>query len=406
MGLFSNMASNYLSTQLPQSSKYLTNNSISSGANSGAINSVFTPYKITQNGITYTKMNPMLSTGTKEYETYKDSDGNYYLLNGTNFVKLQNKMSDIISENKKASYKINAADYGIAGATAIANAAGSGTGSGGVGSGGYYGGSGKGSDAYYEKLLDEYKQRLDALENPKVWTADELVKHYNMEDQYDYDRILKMYNDATDKYYADAIATQQAINKDAELSNSLYANSLLRNYLNSYKNAAPTAVGKGTRAANALSTLLNADLINEEAATNLNDVVNQYKENYKYELANNPTLARSRYNEIAKWLLTQGTNTNTAEVQDYINSLNAYDTAYSGIRNAQNNLASTAASAYQQRAQAALAQNAYDASNADSNVLMNAYKLKYGNTDNAWQKAYNNTRGDVSTVYTQSSSAK
>ena len=102
-----------------------------------------------------------------------------------------------------------------------------------------------------------------------------------------------------------------------------------------------------------------------------------------------------------KTLLQLGAAYNTAEVQNYINALNAYDTAYTGIRNAQNNLASTTAAAYQNNANAALARNQYN----NANAMSKYYQAYYGNNGNAWQKAYRNVLDDQATTNTQKSSA-
>lgn len=362
--------------------------------------------------VTYTKMNPIYQSGSKSYDTYKGSDGNYYYKDGSKYVKADASMSKTIAANKKICFGTPSSSnksttYNQASNNTSSTPTTTTTTSSGGGGGGYSGsrGSGSNSNDNYEKLLNEYKSLIDELKNPKVWTADELAEHYGVKDLYNYDRILNMYNDATNKYYTDAIEAQRNINEDAELSNSAYANQMLKKYLNSYNNATPTAVGRGTLAANALSTLLGADIANEEASSNLNDIINSYKEKWDYEKANNATLARSKYDDIGTWLLTQGTNINTSQVQNYINALNAYDTAYSGIRNAQNNLASTAAAAYQQNANAALAQNALAASQADTDFRKRAYQMYYGNENNAWQKAYNQTKWDESTTNTQKSSA-
>lgn len=399
MANYSKLPSSTSGGYVTPSQQLLANN-----ANKYDPNSYFssnTPVASKGSSVTYTKMNPIYNNNGKNYDTYKGSDGNYYYKDGNTYIKADSKMAKTIKDNKPICFgdttTSNKSSY---------NAAAANTSSGNSG-GGYKGGSGGGGNTNddYEKLLNEYKSLIDELKNPKVWTADELAEHYGVKDLYNYDRILKMYNDATDKYYTDAIDEQNKINKDAEISNSSYANQMLKKYLSSYNNSTPTAVGRGTLAANALSTLLGADIANEEASSNLNDIVNSYKEKWNYENANNATLARSKYDDIGTWLLTQGANLHTAQVQNYINSLNAYDTAYSGIRNAQNNLASTAAAAYQNNANAALAKNQYAASQADDNFLRRAYQAYYGDQNNAWQKAYNNSKYDVSTVNTQKSSA-
>lgn len=341
-----------------------------------------------------------------EYTVYQDKNGTYFIIdkNGNRSDFTNKKSIALLDSGEPIKFSKDSRDALYDKMTAAQNAAKKASG----GGGGYYGGgksSGKGSDSYYEKLLDEYKEKIDALENPKVWTSDELAEHFGVTDKYNMDYLNRMYNDATNKYYEDAIANQIQNKKDSELSTAAYANNLLNKYLNSYKYAAPTAVGRGTLAANALSAMINNDMSSEENSANLNSIINDYREQQKAELANNANLARQQYNNIGTWLLDRGTQNNTSEVQNYINSLNAYDTAYSGIRNAQNNLASTAAAAYNANAQAALTRNAYAASQAGDSLLKRAYELYYGNENNAWQKAYNTTKYDTATTQLQKSSA-
>jgi len=358
----------------------------------------------TSTKVTYTKMNPIYQKGSKSYDTYKGSDGNYYYKDGSTYVKADSSMSKTIADNKKICFgtptqaNANKTYTETKNTTSSTPATSSG---GGSSSGGGGGGRSSVNDSYYEKLLNEYKQKIDELEHPKVWTADELAELYGVQDQYNYDKILQMYNDATNKYYTDAIASQIGANMDAERSNASYGEALLKSYLSGYNNAAPTAVGRGTLAANALSTMLGADKANEEASSNLNSIVNSYREAWNNEIANNKTTARDQYNTVGTWLLNQGAKMNTADVQNYINTLNAYDTAYSGIRNAQNNLASTAAAAYQNNANAALARNQYDQANA----MAKYYKAYYGTENNAWQKAYRNVLNDQATSTAAKSSA-
>ena len=339
------------------------------------------------------------------YDVYKNSAGKYYIVDKNNNVSYFTTQAAINAINNSYGKGITIWKNGPGGYAntttksstnnAPSNNNGSGGGGGsysGGGGGGYSGGS---SDARYEELLNEYKTLIDELKKPKVWTAEELAKHFGVENQYNMDYLTKMYQDETNKYYTDAIERQTKYNQDSELSNSSYANNLLKSYLSSYQNAAPTALGRGTRAANALTTMLGADMSNETSAANLNSIVNNYIESQKSDLENDKVQARDRYNELGKWLVERGTAVNTAEVQDYINSLKAYETAYAGIRNAQNNLASTAAAAYQQAANAALAQNQYNATKASDNILRQVYKAYYGENNNNWEKAYYNNQSSM-----------
>lgn len=346
------------------------------------------------NSLFYTKMNPIFNTGGKNYDTYKGSDGNYYYKDGNNYIKVTGNIANTIKANKNICFtdgtSTKATTKNITPAIETSAAR---------NSGGYSGGSGGGTnDRYYQQQITNLQQKIEELSKPKVWTADELAELYGVKDQYDYDKILKMYNDATDQYYTDATNEQLRTNRDAERSNASYADSLLKTYLSGYNNAAPTAVGKGTLAANALSTMLGADKANEEASSNLNSIINSYKEAWDNEHAQNKTTARKQYNTVGEWLLNKGANLNSADVQNYINTLNAYDTEYSGLRNAQNNLASTAAATYQNNANAALSKNQYNAANA----MAKYYQAYYGNN---WTKAYRNMLNDEATRTAASSSA-
>lgn len=352
-----------------------------------------------------TKMRTTYVTANgNEYPIWKDgTTGSYYIVdkNGKRSDFTNKNAIKMINQNRPVCISKESYNKGtsVRAASPAVNA-----GSGGGGGGGSYGGGGGGGNygGGYDADISALRQQIDELVKPKVWTADELADHFGVKDKYNMDYWLKTYNDATNKYYTDAINTQQGINKDAERSNAAYANSLLKSYVNGYLNAAPTAVGRGTLAANALSSMLGADKANEEASANLNDIINTYKEKWDYEKEQNKILAREKYNDMGQWLLDRGVGVNTAEVQNYINSLKAYDTAYSGIRNAQSNLASTAAAAYQNNANAALARNQYAASQADNNFLRKAYQMYYGN---GWETAYNNANKDSSTYNTQKSSA-
>ena len=339
-----------------------------------------------------------------EYPIYKEkSTGKYYIVdkNGTASYFTNKKAVEMINQNKgktisKADYNDPVTSFTF---TPYSDQAGGGN-SGGGNSGGDYGG-GDYNGSYWDADIAGLKEQLEALAHPKVWTPDELAELYGVTDQYNMDYLLKQYNDATNKYYTDAIATQEDANTDAEKNNSAYASSLLRNYINSYANAAPTAVGKGTLAANALSTQLGADKSNEEASANLNSIINSYREAWDSELAQNDLKARQDYNTLGTWLLNQGTALNASQVQNYINELKALETYYAAARNAQSEVSKTAASAYQQNAAAALANN----SAAREDAMRQVYRWKYGDINNNWQKAYNQTNRDEATKYVNNVSA-
>lgn len=338
------------------------------------------------------------------YDIYQEkSSGRYYIVdkNGkASYFQNPNAISTIKTNKPMTIWKDGPGGYNYNSSTTTKTTSGGG-GGGSTGGGGYVGGGGDFGGARYDADIAGLREQLEALAHPKVWTPDELAEIYGVKDQYNMDYLLKQYNDATNKYYTDAIATQEDANTDAEKNNSAYASSLLRNYINSYANAAPTAVGKGTLAANALSTQLGADKSNEEASANLNSIINSYKEAWNSELAQNDLKARQDYNNLGLWLTDHGTSLNAASVQNYINELKALETYYAAARNAQSNLANTAASAYQQNANAALANGAA----AREDAMRQIYRWKYGENNNNWQKAYNQTNRDEATKYINNVSA-
>ena len=173
--------------------------------------------------------------------------------------------------------------------------------------------------------------------------------------------------------------------------NTTYANNLINKYLDSYAAQAPTAVGRGVLGANALISSLNADMAAGEVATNLNSLVRDYEKQREAELETNATNARTDYNAIGTWLLSQGAKQNEADVQRHVDTLNAYATKYAAARNAQRTLANSAAQAYQYNAQAAL-------NNAAYNNTMKDYKYyQYWYGDNA-ARAYANSLKDTNTT--------
>lgn len=321
------------------------------------------------------------------YKVYKDGLGNYFYKKGNDYITIGDTNAlAFLKANKNATTTKNPKNTSPL--TPPVNQT---TSSGGSTSSGSSGGGGGSNDRYYINQINKITKELDELKNPKVWTAKELAELYGVTDQYNYENILKQYNEATNKYYDDSIAAQTEYNDDANRMNTTYANNLIKKYLDSYSTQAPTAVGRGVQAANALANSLNADQTAGEVATNLNSIVNSYQEQRKAELENNPLNARTDYNSIGSWLLSQGAKMNEAEVQQHVDTLNAYATKYAANRNAQATLANAAASAYQSNAQAALANAAYNNSMKDYKY----YQYWYG--DNA-ARAYANSLKDTNTT--------
>lgn len=343
----------------------------------------------------YTITDSNIAGPSPRYKVYKDGLGHYFYKKGDDYVQISdsNALASLKANKNATTYIESKTETKPTDTTKnpntntnTSNGAGSGSGS------GSSSGSGTGSnDKYYINQINNLTKELNELKNPKVWTAKELAELYGVTDQYNYENILKQYNEATNKYYDDSIAAQTEYNDDANRMNTTYANNLIKKYLDSYSTQAPTAVGRGVQAANALANALNADQTAGEVATNLNSIVNSYQEQRKAELENNPLNARTDYNTIGSWLLSQGAKMNEAEVQQHVDTLNSYATKYAANRNAQSSLAKAAASAYQSNAQAALANAAYNNSMKDYKY----YQYWYG--DNA-ARAYANSLKDTNTT--------
>lgn len=274
---------------------------------------------------------------------------------------------------------------------------------GGGGAGGYggYGDYGNYGDDLYSRLI----QQIEQIQHPKEWTAEELAELFGVSDYYNLDKILSTYNEATDKYYTDAIAEQIKDNDEALRNSSYYANSLLNEYLRSYNNTAPTTIGKGVLAANTIKSMFGADQANEQAASDLNSIVESYREAWKAALEDNKLKAREEYNDLGKYLLQNGLSLNTAQVQNYVKQLQSAATAYTGLRNAQSKMTEANANAYAEALKGALATNQYNAGRASENILRNAYQMQYGNIPGInWQTVYNNANHDANITYSDKSS--
>ena len=335
----------------------------------------------------YTINNGDIVGPSPRYKVYKDGLGNYFYKKGNEYITIGDTNAlAALKVNKDATTTKNPNNMSPLKPPVNQN-----TGSGGSTSSGSGSGSGSGGSSYYTNQINQLTKELNELKNPKVWSAKELAELYGITDQYNYDKILEQYNNATKQYYDDAIAEQLEYNENANMMNTTYANNLINKYLDSYAAQAPTAVGRGVLGANALISSLNADMAAGEVATNLNSIVRDYEKQREAELETNATNARTDYNAIGSWLLSQGAKQNEADVQRHVDTLNAYATRYAAARSAQKTLANSAAQAYQYNAQAAL-------NNAAYNNTMKDYKYyQYWYGDNA-ARAYANSLKDTNTT--------
>lgn len=223
---------------------------------------------------------------------------------------------------------------------------------------------------------------LELLELLKPKSAEELAKKYDID--YNEQNILKDYNERTSKFYDEAIAAQEGLRSDYARNNAQYINNITDSYLNSYANAAPTATGKGTLAANALSTMINAS---DSLSTNdygMAQSVNNLEAQRKAELANNPMLAKEFYNDIGLYLSTLSSNLNTSQVRQYVDALDAYSNMYAASRATAAANAAAAATKYAGLANASV-NNASSSSGTNSNNwsdMYNYYMNQYSHTSN------------------------
>ena len=212
--------------------------------------------------------------------------------------------------------------------------------------------SGGGGGSYRDSVIDSLLQRIEELEHPKVYTAAEIADIYGLTDQYNEQNILNEYNEATNKYYNDMITEQNKLRTQYARNNAQYLNQITDSYLDSYKNSAPTATGKGTLAANYLSTMINADNQNSANDLGMLQSVNTLDEARKAELEQNKATAKQYYNQMGAYLSGLSTQLNASDVKQYVDSLDAYSQMYSASRNYQASLAQANAAKYAGLAQA------------------------------------------------------
>lgn len=231
----------------------------------------------------------------------------------------------------------------------------------------------------YTAEIEALQRELAELKRPR--SAKELAEIYGLTDQYNEENILRDYNEATNQYYDTAVAEQNKLRTNYARNNATYVDRVADAYLDSYKNSAPTAVGRGTRAANTLSTLLQAEQTNASNDYGMMQSVNNLEEARKAELAANPDLARQYYNSIGTYLSTLSATLNQSDVKQYVDSLDAYTTKYAADRSYQSYLAQANAAKYAGLANAASANASSAADNSAWYQLYNYFMAtNKGNT--------------------------
>lgn len=329
-----------------------------------------------------TKLNTTVLVDKKEYAVYRRTNGTYYYRNADNKeVDITN--SAVVSDlNKNKNMCINL-DRATTSTTETkpeakpeAKPETNNTASAPTYSAPSYSAP-KQDNAYIDQALADSYARIDELEKLlKPIGAAEAAKLYGID--YNEANILKEYNDSTNEYYDNAVKAQNDLRTQYARNNTQYVNQIADAYIDSYKNAAPTATGKGTLAANALSTQLQADSINAANDYGMMQSVNTLNEARAAELKNNPQAAKDYYNRIGTYLSGLSATKNASDVKQYVDQLDAYSQMYAADRSYQSYLAQANAAKYAGLTNAAATNAGSAAANSAWNQIYNYYLTTRG----------------------------
>lgn len=350
-----------------------------------------------------TRLNTKVKVNGVDYPVFKDGSGNYYYRDTTNNVykKITNKdlysdfeanKSKTVDITKKVNEVVNPwtpegqkqqkeqGQKTIEDSTIHQNNVSNTTyNTGGTGSGGY-GGSDfwKGMYDSQVNVNNELINRIENLENPKVLSAEEVANILGID--YNEQNILNDYNKATNEYYDAAIDELNDIRQTYDRNNAMYYDQIMDSYLDSYKNMAPTASGKGALAATALSNMFASQQTNAAADYDVIQDILLNEKGREKELANNPNLAKKQYNDLGIAMSGLSADFNRSATQQYINKLNAYTNEYAANQSYRSQLANAQATKYSGLANAA-------ATNAS------AYATRYNNSFTPYYNYYANRFG-------------
>lgn len=234
-----------------------------------------------------------------------------------------------------------------------------------------------------QKEIAELKATIEELLKPR--SADELAKLHEID--IDEKSWLDTYNEKTNDFYDAATATQQELRNQSARNNAQYIKQLSDAYLDSYRNATPTATGRGTMAANALSNLIGASDTMSYNDYGMMQSINALEEERKKELANNELLAKQYINDARSYLSTVSANLNTADVKAGVAKFNKYATEYAANRATMAARAQAEATKYSGLASAAATNASALANNygkmSDWEQLYNYYLTNRGSTSAA-----------------------
>ena len=355
------------------------------------------------------KLKSTVKTGGKVYSVYS-ANGTYFYKSGSNYIPItdtsvinslkQNKGQSISLDKPNTSSSSNNTSTTTT-TTPTYNDSGSGSGGGYVPPT-YTGGASAQPDytaiAQQNAEIEKLKNMIYELQHPKVMSAEEAAKHFGID--YNYDNILKDYNTKTNEYYNSAINEQNKLRNDYLRNNTQYADKLIQEYVDSYANAAPTAVSNAALAANALTTELNANAVNAANDYGMLQSVNALAKARDAELVTNKQLAKDYYNSLGTYLSTLTANKNTSDVKQYVDTLDSYSDMYSSARATQAALAKANSTKYAGLANAAQANAQGNATAANKyQQYWNFYNQALGDStlaskymNNLMGTRFNNTR--------------
>lgn len=318
------------------------------------------------------------------YDVYRDSNGDYFIVDKNDKVSYFTNKDAITIFNANLDKTISKATYShyadlvkyeqkAADANASYNAI--------LNSLANIGG-GNTADSYWKDYAEEMRKKNEEL--TRVLSAEEAAKLYDID--YNEENKLNEYNEASNKKFDELVSAQSDLREQSLRNNAQYIKQTADAYLDAYRNAAPTATGRGTLAANLLSNMINASDTLSYNDYGMNQSINALEEERKKELENNKMLAKDYYTDLGLYLSQLTANKNAADVKAAAANMDKYATEYAASRKTAAANAAAAASKYSGLANAASTYSQFNANSALSKLYQyyNMYLARTGgNTQEA-----------------------
>lgn len=288
------------------------------------------------------------------YNVYRDKNGNYFITDKNDKISYFTNPNAIAIFNANKSSITSKAHYENMSTKEVEQITGNTTTSsptiniGGYGGGGNYSG-GNTTDSFWKEQYDKVLKQNEEL--TRIMSAPEAAKHFGID--YNEENILKDYNEASNKKFDELTNAQQDLREQSLRNNAQFIRQTADAYLDSYRNAAPTATGRGALAANMLSNMIGATDTLSYNDYGMLQSINALEQERQKELENNKMLAKDLYTKMGTYLSTLSANKNAADVQAAIANMDKYSTEYAASRKTAAANAAAAASRYSGLAQAA-----------------------------------------------------